>query len=79
MCDAYGWDDPSAIVDEIAALLQRARDRHANRGRRRAVVIFEELMRWMARHGEALRDSAARPPPQSASRRPLKSAEEPPT
>ena len=58
MCDAYGWDDPGAVIDEIAALLQRARDRHANAGRLRAAAIFEELMRWMAGHSEALRTAS---------------------
>jgi Phosphotransferase enzyme family len=48
MCDAYGWDDPAAVIGEIAALLKRARDRHAGAGRRRAVEIFEDLMGWMA-------------------------------
>jgi hypothetical protein len=65
MCEAYGWDDPGAIVDEIAALLRRARDRHASAGRRRAVAIFEELMRWMADYGEALTAAMARPSPGS--------------
>jgi Phosphotransferase enzyme family len=60
MCDAYGWDDPPAVIDEIDALLRRARDRHANAGRRRAVAVFEELIAWMAAHGPALRRAAAR-------------------
>lgn len=64
MCDAYGCDDPSAVVDEIDALLRRARDRHADAGRSRALAIFEELMQWMADHGEALRTVCqARPSP----------------
>jgi hypothetical protein len=58
MCDAYGWDDPGAIVDEIVALLRRARDRHLNAGRRRPAAIFDELMGWMANEGEALRTRA---------------------
>jgi hypothetical protein len=67
MCDAYGWDDRSAVIDEIAALLQRARDRHLTADRRRSVAIFGELMRWMAENGDALR--AASQAPASASRR----------
>ena len=52
MCDVYGCDDPGAIVDEIAALLRRARDMHVSAGRQRAAAIFEELMRWMGDHDE---------------------------
>jgi Phosphotransferase enzyme family len=55
MCGAYGWDDPGAVVDEIAEMLERARDRHARAGRDRAVRVFEELMGWMAEHREQLR------------------------
>jgi Phosphotransferase enzyme family len=58
MCDAYGWEDPSAVIDEIDAMLRRARDRHARAGRGRAVAVFEELMGWMAEHGPALRRAA---------------------
>jgi Phosphotransferase enzyme family len=60
MCDAYGWDDPGAVVDEIAALLERARDRHGNAGRLRAAAIFEELMQWIGGHREALRTASGR-------------------
>jgi hypothetical protein len=55
MCDAYGWDDPSPVVDQIAAMLRRARDRHAKAGRVRAVAVFEGLIGWMGDHSEALR------------------------
>ena len=58
MCDAYGWDDAGAIVDEIAALLRRARDQHVSAGRHNAATIFEELMRWMADRDEALRTAS---------------------
>jgi hypothetical protein len=62
MCDAYGWDDPSAVVDEIAALLRRARDRHVRAGRHRAVAVFEDLMLWISKHGDVLRAACkARP------------------
>jgi hypothetical protein len=62
MCEAYGWVQPSAVVDEMGALLERARDRHAIAGRRPAEVVFEELMRWMADQGEALKAAAAQEP-----------------
>ena len=58
MCDAYGWDDPGAIVDEIAALLRRARDMHVSAGRHPAAAIFEELIWWMGDHDEGLRTAS---------------------
>jgi aminoglycoside phosphotransferase (APT) family kinase protein len=59
MCDAYGWEDPIVVIDEIDALLRRARDRHLQADRGRAVAVFEELIGWMAVHGPALRRAAA--------------------
>jgi hypothetical protein len=58
MCDAYGWGDAGAIVDEIAALPRRARDQHVSAGRHQAAAIFEELMRWMADREDALRTAS---------------------
>jgi hypothetical protein len=58
MCDAYGWADPGAVIDEIAALLRRARERHASADRRRAAIIFDQLTRWMTDHRKALRAAA---------------------
>jgi hypothetical protein len=58
MCDAYGWDEPALVIDEIAALLRRARDRHAAAGSGKAVAIFEDLMAWMAEHRSALKAAA---------------------
>jgi aminoglycoside phosphotransferase (APT) family kinase protein len=55
MCDAYGWEDPAAVVDEIAARFRRARDAHAAAGRATAVAIFERMMEWMERNGPALK------------------------
>jgi len=56
MCHAYGWDDPAAVIDEIAARFRRARDHHAASGRTKAADIFEESLTWMARNGPALKD-----------------------
>jgi hypothetical protein len=62
MCDAYGWDGPALLIDEIAALLRRALDRHASAGRGKAVSVFEDLMAWMRDNGSALKAAAeARP------------------
>jgi hypothetical protein len=57
MCDAYRWDDPAAVVDEIAARFRRARDAHAAAGRAGAVTIFAEMMIWMKRNGPALKEA----------------------
>jgi hypothetical protein len=69
MCEAYGWNDPAAVIDEIAALLRRAREDHAGARRRTAAAIFDELMAWMAQNGTALRAAAeavaTQPPPAS--------------
>jgi hypothetical protein len=54
MCDSYGWDAPALVIDEITALLRRARDRHASAGRGKAVAIFNDLLAWMGDHGSAL-------------------------
>jgi hypothetical protein len=61
MCDAYGWEEPVAVVDEIAARFRRARDAHAAAGRAKAVTIFEEMMVWMERNGPALKAAVRRP------------------
>lgn len=56
-CDAYGWDDPAAVLDEIAARFRRARDEHAAHGRATAVAIFEKNVRWMAENEATLKAS----------------------
>jgi aminoglycoside phosphotransferase (APT) family kinase protein len=55
MCDAYGWDDTDAIVDEIRADLGRALSNHELAGRQKAAGIFGEMVRWMDEHGEELK------------------------
>ncbi len=55
MCDVYGWDDPIAVVDEIAARFRRARDGHAAGGRAKAAAVFAEMVAWMDRHTPALK------------------------
>lgn len=55
MCDAYGWRDPCAVIDEISALLRRARARHARAGRRKAVAVRDDLVVWMTRHHPELK------------------------
>jgi hypothetical protein len=60
MCDAYGWPDADAVVDEIAARFRRARDAHARAGRAKAVAVFEAMIAWMDDDGAALKAQAAR-------------------
>jgi aminoglycoside phosphotransferase (APT) family kinase protein len=55
MCDAYGWDDPPAVIDEIADRFQRARNDHAAHQRLKAVAVFDEMIAWMQRHAPALK------------------------
>ena len=55
MCDAYGWEDPHAIVDEIHADLRRARANHERAGRPKARDIFQEMVAWMDTHANDLK------------------------
>ena len=55
MCDAYGWQDPHAIVDEIHADLHRARANHERAGRQKAGDIFQEMISWMDTHTSELK------------------------
>jgi aminoglycoside phosphotransferase (APT) family kinase protein len=57
LCDAYGWADPRAVVDEIEARLARARDWHGQRGFDEGVRIFTGMLDWMAANGPAIRSS----------------------
>jgi hypothetical protein len=55
MCEAYGWNDPHAIVDEIHADLRRARANHERAGRPKARDIFQEMIAWMDAHANELK------------------------
>ncbi len=55
MCDAYGWRDSDAIVDEIRADLLRALANHERAGRMKPADIFREMVAWMDAHGEELK------------------------
>jgi aminoglycoside phosphotransferase (APT) family kinase protein len=55
MCDAYGWDDPHAIVDEIHADLRRARTNHERAGRLKVRDIFQEMITWMDANANELK------------------------
>jgi aminoglycoside phosphotransferase (APT) family kinase protein len=58
MCEAYGWDDPHAIIDEIHADLRRARANHERAGRPKARDIFQEMIAWMDAHTNELKNRA---------------------
>jgi aminoglycoside phosphotransferase (APT) family kinase protein len=55
LCDAYGWEDPQAIVDEIHADLLRARANHERAGRLKARDIFQRMIAWMDTHAGELK------------------------
>jgi hypothetical protein len=55
ICDAYRWDDPPSLIDEIGDRFRRARDDHAAHQRPKAVAVFDEMIAWMRRHGPALK------------------------
>ncbi len=57
MCDAYGWGDPHAIIDEIHADLRRARANHDRAGRWKASAIFRKMIGWMEAHADELKAS----------------------
>ena len=59
MCDAYGWNDTDAIVDEMRADLARALSNHERAGREKAVVIFKEMVRWIDTHADDLKALAS--------------------
>ena len=58
-CDAYGWPDPGAVVDEIAARFGRALAEHRSAGRPGAAAVFEDYVAWVERHRPEL-DAALR-------------------
>ncbi|MCD0448895.1 phosphotransferase [Actinocorallia sp. API 0066] len=54
-CAAYGWPDPAAVIDEIAARFARARAAHHAAGRAAAEAVFADLASWMAAHSPELK------------------------
>lgn len=54
-CDAYGWDEPGRVIDEITDRFHRARADHMAAGREPAAEIFVEYIAWMDRFGPALK------------------------
>ena len=59
VCDAYGWDDLSGILDEIYADWRRALANHERAGRRGPTRVFEGMVRWMSLNVEELKARVA--------------------
>jgi Ser/Thr protein kinase RdoA (MazF antagonist) len=55
MCDAYGRDDPLALVNDFEADLQQALHNRKQADRTGAVKIFEEEVNWMRLRAQELR------------------------
>lgn len=54
MCDAYGGIAVATVVEALVARFQRARAQHLSAGRPGGARVFEDLLRWMAVHGERI-------------------------
>jgi Ser/Thr protein kinase RdoA (MazF antagonist) len=54
LCDAYGWEDRTAVVEAIGADLARALARHEREGRPAAVDVFRPWVAWWGVHAPAL-------------------------
>jgi hypothetical protein len=61
VCDAYGWEDTLAIVDEIHADLSRARANHERAGHKEARKIFHRMVGWFDVHARELKRLADQP------------------
>lgn len=60
MCDAYGWDDPIALVNDIEADIQQALRNHEQAGREGAIRVFREEVSRMRVCAEELREVFSR-------------------
>ena len=58
MCDAYGWEDTDAIIDEIHADWRRALANHERAGRQGPARVFEGMVRWISANAEELKARA---------------------
>ena len=54
MCDTYGGITAAMMVEALTARFRRARAQHLAAGRHDGARVFEELLRWMAVHGERI-------------------------
>jgi hypothetical protein len=61
VCDAYGWNDREAVIDEIEARLRRALAWYEANGKREGARIFSELVAWIVEHSPALKAHVPQP------------------
>jgi len=66
MCDAYGWEDPCGVVEEIHADWRRALANHERARRQGPARVFREMVRWISTHAEELEYRATREPARRA-------------
>jgi hypothetical protein len=55
VCDAYRWDDRSALIDEIEARFRRALAHASEGGLTEAVRIWSGMLYWLVEHAPALK------------------------
>lgn len=55
VCDAYGWDDRRALIDEIEARFRRALAHAQENELNEAVRIWTAMLDWLVEHGAALK------------------------
>jgi hypothetical protein len=55
LCDAYRWDDPAAVIDEIGARFRRAIASHTANHKPAAVRIFTDMADWIELNGPPLK------------------------
>ena len=59
VCDAYGWADRAALIEEIEARWRRALAWHDAKSTREGARIFSEMVAWIVEHGPALKVKSA--------------------
>jgi hypothetical protein len=55
VCDAYGWDDRSALIEEIEARFRRALAHAQENELEEAVTIWTGMLDWLIENGQALK------------------------
>jgi len=55
LCDAYRWDDPAAVIDEIEARFRRAIASHTANHNPAAARIFTDMADWIDLNGPLLK------------------------
>ena len=56
MCNAYGWQDALAVIDDIEADFRQALINHEKAERAGAVKIFRQQVQWMEQRSKELRE-----------------------